>query len=156
MSTYRWVALGIVILAIVVSGVAIWHSNKTAAAPALQLASDLYPLYSGLDWNSPMADSFTMGTTTYVGATATSSASASTMDPSSIFMPFENYYSQKLAAAGWSVADNFDADGPTGSLSGYQKGSETILVGYSINYETVTTGPLQCPCDVTLSLFSGQ
>jgi hypothetical protein len=77
------------------------------------------------------------------------------MDPGSIFTPFDNYYASKLAALGWQVDNAVAAGGHTGGQTGYRKDGKLILINFDIVYHTVTdTAPSECPCDVTLSLFS--
>ncbi|HUX35549.1 MAG TPA: hypothetical protein VMV71_00785 [Candidatus Paceibacterota bacterium] len=120
-----------------------------------KLAEDLYPLYDQAGWNAVEAEQFIIGTTTYSGASITSIPTKGTADPGSIFTPFERHYDQKLKALGWTVANDLAAGGHVGGQTGYRKGNAVILVRFHILYHTVTdTAPSECPCDVTLSLFS--
>lgn len=97
----------------------------------------------------------TIGTSTYVGASVSSLAATSTMDPGSVFTPFERYYDAKLKALGWTVDKYLATCGHVGGQTGYRKGDGLILVRFFINYQTVpANAPSECPCDVTLSLFS--
>jgi len=119
------------------------------------LSAELYPLYDSADWNASETESFIIGTTSYSGTSITSAAVTDTMDPGSIFTPFERYYEQKLKALGWQVANDFAAGGHVGGQTGYRKDGAVILTRFQIVYHTVSeNAPSECPCDVTLSLFS--
>ena len=119
------------------------------------LSQDLYPLYSGASWGAPAAESFVIGTTTYSGASVASAATTGTMNPGSVFTPFQNYYDQKLKALGWKVANDLAAGGHVGGQTGYRKDGAVILTRFNIVYHTTpANAPSECPCDVTLSLFS--
>lgn len=153
----------ILITAIVGSVWVLWKT-ETAKAPASSgaaptnslLTSDLYPLYAKVTWGDPAFEQVKVGTTTYSGASASTVAATSTMDPGAAFTPFEDYYAQKLAALGWVVANNLAAGGHTGGQTGYTKDGMTILTRFNIAYHTTPAdAPSSCPCDVTLSVFSG-
>lgn len=119
------------------------------------LLADLYPLYSRADWNASEVERFSIGTTSYSGASVTSAAVTDTMDPGSIFTPFERYYDRSLKALGWRVANDLAAGGHVGGQTGYRKDGAVILTRFHIVYHTVPKdAPSECPCDVTLSLFS--
>ncbi|MDE2078976.1 MAG: hypothetical protein KGI73_01170 [Patescibacteria group bacterium] len=121
------------------------------------LAADLSPLYANADWNAPKAESFLIGTTTYSGASATSAIISADMNPGAIFTPFTNYYDKKLKAAGFAVANDLAAGGHVGGQDGYRKDGRIIVIGFHIVYHTTPeNAPSECPCDVTLSVFSGQ
>ncbi|MDE1925117.1 MAG: hypothetical protein KGH79_02970 [Patescibacteria group bacterium] len=119
------------------------------------LSADLYPLYGRVDWSASEVESFIIGTTSYSGASITSAAVADTMDPGSVFTPFERYYDQKLKSIGWRVANDLAAGGHVGGQTGYRKGGAVILTRFQIVYHTAPeNAPSECPCDVMLSLFS--
>jgi hypothetical protein len=119
------------------------------------LSADLYPLYSSAGWQATEVESFVIGTTPYSGTSVTSAAVTDTMDPGGIFTPFQNYYDTKLKALGWSVTNDLAAGGHVGGQTGYRKGSAVILTRFHIDYRLVPqNAPSECPCDVTLSLFS--
>ncbi len=119
------------------------------------LSSDIYPLYGGADWNKPQVERFTIGTTTYSGASVASVPVIATMNPSAVFTPFENYYAQKLRSLGYAVDNQLAAGGHTGGQTAYRRGSSLVLTRFSIVYRTVpTNAPSECPCDVTVSVFS--
>ena len=119
------------------------------------LAPDLYPLYPGANWNRSQVESFLIGTTTYSGARMESAPLDADMDPGNIITPFENYYAKLLMGRGWSVANDLAAGGHVGGQTGYRKGSDVILTRFSINYQNKPEdAPSECPCDVTLSVFS--
>lgn len=144
----------LVLMVVLLAG---WYLRPTPAnAPtAAYLSQDLYPLYDKVSWNAPVTESIFIGTSTYTGASVTSSVVENTMDPGSVFTPFEQYYDKKLKALGWSVANDLAAGGHVGGQTGYRKGESVILTGFRINYRIVSTSsPSECPCDVSLSLFS--
>ncbi len=118
-------------------------------------SSDAYPLYSGASWDAPVVETFVIGSTTYSGASVTSSSVTGTMDSGSVFTPFETYYAKKLRALGYTVDNELAAGGHTGGQTAYQKGSSLILTRFNIIYHTIpANAPSECPCDVTLSVFS--
>lgn len=120
-----------------------------------ELSADLYPLYSRADWNASEVEHFVISTTSYSGASITSTIVTDTMDPGSVFTPFERYYDQKLKALGWQVANDLAAGGHMGGQTGYRKDGAVILTRFQINYQIKPgNAPSECPCDVTLSLFS--
>jgi len=122
-----------------------------------QLSQDLYPLYDKTEWNAPVAETFTISTSTYSGASISSVPVLNTMDPGSVFSPFQKYYDKSLKALGWKVDNYMEAGGPMGGQTGYRKNNELILVRFSTVFHTVTnTAPSECPCDVSLSLFSAK
>jgi len=153
-----WIVLigGIALL----GGLVYWLARPTPAPVATtpfrgELATDLLPLYSAVSWSIVKEERVAIGTTTYEGASVGSAPITGTMDPGSVFTPFENYYDKKLKALGWHIANELAAGGHTGGQTGYVKGTETALVRYHVDYHTVSeTAPSECPCDVTLSLFS--
>ena len=136
-----------------VSGESQQVATTTYAAP--KLAIDLYPLYTDVIWNNTHAESVTIGTTTYMGAGANTVAIDSGMDPGSISIPFSQYYSGLLLERGWHLDDDLAAGGHTGGQEGYRNGNGLILVRYTFDYlNNPTNAPSECPCTVTLSLFS--
>lgn len=120
-----------------------------------KLAIDLYPLYRNADWNNAEVEQFVIGTTSYSGASMTSAAIDAGMNPARVFTPFDDYYASLLRERGWHVANDLAAGGHVGGQTGYRNGSGVILVRYHIDYgNTPENAPSECPCRVTLSLFS--
>lgn len=120
-----------------------------------QLLNDIYPLYLDADWQTPVVESFLIGTTTYSGASIISAPIYVGMNPGGVFTAFEQYYNKKLKSLGWQVDNDFAAGGHVGGQIGYRKGSNIILTRFQINYQSkLENAPSECPCDVTLSLFS--
>lgn len=121
------------------------------------LLADLYPLYVNAAWETSRSEVVTIGTSTYQGANISSISPMPTEDPGSVFTPFERYYDNKLKALGWKVDNYLAAGGHTGGQTGYRKANELILVRFFIDYLKVSdNAPSECPCDVTLSLFSSE
>ncbi len=120
-----------------------------------KLSEDLYPLYSGAEWDAPSTETAEISTTTVSGVGAGTVPILNTMDPGSAFSPFEKYYREKLLGLGWKVDNQLEAGGPMGGQTGYRKGDKLILVTFStVFHDVVPDRPVQCPCDVTLHLFS--
>jgi len=131
------------------------QQTYTNCLDASSLSQDLYPLYTSMEWNDPEAETTTIGTTTLFGVSVTSLPKTDIMDPGSVFVPFERYYADKLAALGWEIDPSLAAGGHTGSQTGYRKGSEVILTRSAITYHTTPeNAPSECPCDVSVSAFS--
>ena len=152
-------AVAVILLLMGASWYLLSRSSSQAPAavpsPAATLSPDAYPLYSNVAWNAPETESFIIGTTTYAGTSITSAPVTGTMDPGSVFTPFESYYSQKLAALGYTEDNALAAGGHMGGQTAYRKGNSLILTRFHIDYHTLpANAPSECPCDVTLSLFS--
>ena len=123
--------------------------------PEPRLAIDLYPLYTGAGWNKAVAASTTIGTMALQGAQMTSTPIDAGMNPGKVFTAFTDYYDRLLNSHGWRVANELAAGGHVGGQTGYRNGPGTILVGFHIDYKTKPeNAPSECPCTVTLSLFS--
>lgn len=121
------------------------------------LAQDIYPLYDKVEWQSPKGETFVISTTTYAGTSISSVPVENTMTPAAIFSPFERYYANLLATRGWKIENALAAGGHVGGQTAYRKGDELILVRFSVLYHTVSeTASSECPCDVTVSLFSSK
>lgn len=120
-----------------------------------KLAIDLYPLYPAASWNRSVVEDVTMGTTTYAGASMESATIDAGMNPGSVITPFEKYYDALLKSRGWKVANDLAAGGHVGGQTGYRNGPGTILTRFHIDYQNKpANAPSECPCRVTLSLFS--
>ena len=77
------------------------------------------------------------------------------MNPGAAFTPFDKYYASKLGALGWKVDNSLAAGGPGRGQVVYRKGSGFIAINFWTDFHTISsTSPMQCPCDVTLKLFS--
>ncbi len=157
-----------VLVVLVILALVFLLGHQRAAAPALEapheaaatttaplLAAAAYPLYDGVSWAPPEAFTFSFMGSTTPGVSVDSVPVMDTMDPASVFSPFEKYYADKLAADGWTVDNALAAGGHTGGQTAYRKGTALILTNFHITYHTVPAdAPSECPCDVTVSLFS--
>ncbi len=148
----------LVALALVaIGGLYLWSQTRVPQEAVVHptISQDLYPLFSGVSWNQPEVETFTISTSTYSGASVSSSPVMNTMDPGSVFTPFERYYESKLVALGYTEDKYLAAGGHVGGQTGYRKGESLILTRFHITYHTAPSdAPSECPCDVTLSLFS--
>jgi hypothetical protein len=116
------------------------------------LLPDVYPLYSGVSWGDE-------STTTYEqfsGYQLTSAIQPDITNIAGISVPFENYYATKLVAAGWSIDNSLAAGGAGSEIIAYKKGNDEIIISYNSLFNMGSpNSPAQCPCEVTLQIFSG-
>ena len=149
--------LYIVVVLVVALGGWYWYAGQGggAAAPSeatATLNADVYPLYSGATWGEPYATTSPNGPVTVVLAVPV----ANTTNIAAVSMPFTKYYDDKLTAAGWTQDMAEEASGPGANISFYRKGDQYIVVSFhSVFHVRLPDTPVQCPCDVTLSLMSG-
>ncbi len=118
----------------------------------LRLASDTYPLYTGVAWGAVFA------TTTDVlsGYEADAASARDITNIAAVTTPFERYYAAKLPPLGWVIQQNLTASGPGSNITVYKKGSEYLVVGFRTVFKDLAPDrPEQCPCDTTLYLMSG-
>lgn len=126
--------------------------TKNVPGDTHELNVAAYPLYDGVTWGEGHAD-IQEGLT---GFSITSLQSATTSDIAAITKPFEDYYQNKLTNDGWSVDTALAAGGAGSSLTAYHKGSVYLVIGYSTKFfGGGVNEPVQCPCRVTLGIFSG-
>ncbi len=119
------------------------------------LSSVLSPLYAGADWNGTETEEVAIGQSSYSGTSIESAPLDAGMDPGAVIAPFEAYYAKRLASLGWRVANDLAAGGHMGGQTGYRRGGAIILVRFGIGYaQHPANAPSECPCTVTLSLFS--
>lgn len=150
------------IAAVIVIGVASYLISShlsaltSASGAAAALSEDAYPLYPNATWQKPKAVSFSLGSTDYSpGVTVSSAPITDTLDPGSIFMPFMQYYSDKLKGLGYAEDNALAAGGHTGGQSVFRKGTAVILTRFEIDYKNIPeNAPSECPCDVTLTVFT--
>ncbi|MCL4405361.1 MAG: hypothetical protein M1361_02335 [Patescibacteria group bacterium] len=136
----------------------------TATQPATKehLSPDLYPIYPGATWGAELLATSTGRDAENVfplaGYAISSETAKNITDIAAITIPFETYYRQRLAAAGWQTVIYMEAGGPGSSETGYVKGDTYVVVGYHTIFHSNVAGPnspVACPCDTTLYLFSG-
>lgn len=145
----------IVVLVLAVGGW-YWYAGQGggAAAPAAAtLNADVYPLYSGVTWGAAVATtSPDHGPVVQVQATA----ATNTMNIAAASTPFTKYYDDKLTAAGWTQDIMKEASGPGANISVYRKADQFIVIMFSsVFHVRQPDAPVQCPCDVQLTLMSG-
>jgi hypothetical protein len=124
------------------------------------LNADLYPLYSGISWGNEKAATTTMRlkTTTFPinGYKITSQTINGITNIAAITTPFTDYYRQKLLAAGWKQNIYMEAGRPGSEIEGYIKGNNSITIEFDSVFTVKNPNePEQCPCNTTLSIFSG-
>ena len=149
--------LYIIVLVVVAAGGWYWYAKQYSGTVAqgitLRLNADVYPLYTGATWGeaaattSPDYDQITV-VQSVPFTDVTNIAEKST--------PFEEYYDDKLTAAGWVPDDMRAASGPGANITYYAKGDQFIVVFYHSDFKVKNPdAPSECPCDVQFSLISG-
>ena len=147
----RTMVIGVVLI-LIIAAYAVFFSHKTASVVVAQLATDVYPLYPGAAWGAEEPATYQE----FSGYQIVSKTVPNVTDLSVIFQPFEQYYEQKLTALGWSVDNAQAAGGPGSEFVGYKKGSDEIIISYnSIFKGGGQNEPVQCPCDISMTIFSG-
>ncbi|MBU6323417.1 MAG: hypothetical protein KGI41_03465 [Patescibacteria group bacterium] len=134
------------------------RSAPEAAQPAPgPLTADAYPLYPSALWGAAEAASFSAGASSFSGYEAAAEPKKDVTDLAALFAPFERYYQQKLEAAGWTEDINLAANGPGSGITAYRKGGAVLIVGYESVFKAGgKNAPAECPCDLTLYVFSGK
>ena len=126
--------------------------HESSDGQVQELVADAYPLYAGVSWGTEHAAE----NGDLVGWEVTAPAATDTDNIASATQPFETYYQEKLIAAGWRVDNTRAAGGPGASVTAYEKDGQYLVISFQTDFKgTVPDAPVQCPCDVTLSLFSG-
>lgn len=147
----------IIVLLLVAAGW-YWYAGQGngVAVPdtaAATLNADLYPLYSDATWGSVEA---TSSPERGLVSIVRSVPFADTMDIAAVSMPFTKYYDDKLIAAGWTEDMMEAASGPGANISVYRKDGQFIAVSFQSVFKVrQPDAPVQCPCDVQLTLLSG-
>ncbi len=127
--------------------------NKAVAPVLGNLPADVYPLYSGATWSEVQPKTFEKLT----GYEITAIAAKDTTNIAEATYPFEKYYAEKLTAEGWAIDNSLAAGGPGASITAYVKSGNYIIVSFSTDFKGGGENePVQCPCDVSLSVFSGK
>lgn len=150
-----WRIAAVVVVA--VGALLFWMTHSTALieqpAPAASstLVAVLYPLYPGAAW-SPVERTTIEDLEGYA---ATSSAAIDTDNIEAATRAFVQYYTEKLAAAGWVPDISREAGGPGSEIAPYTKDGAYVVISFSTVFKSGGQDePEQCPCDVTLTLFS--
>jgi hypothetical protein len=156
------IQIGILILVLLIAAGVYWfwgdivraptHNGSGGEASTLMLSADAYPLYTGAAWGSVASGTLE----DLVGVQVTSKPVMNITDIASTSQPFENYYRTKLLALGWSVDNTRAAGGAGADIVVYIKAGQYIATVFTTDFNgTSPDEPVQCPCDVTLSVFSG-
>lgn len=123
----------------------------------------VYPLYSaGISWSPkvrvslPPHSMYNPTGKIISGYQATSLPTASTDDIGALVGPLRHSYDQLLLKKGWAIDTNFEADGPGGSLWGFTKGNEILILSYTSTFYNDQPGvPEECPCTVVFTIIGG-
>jgi hypothetical protein len=136
-------------------------SKVVAATPGVIDA--VYPLFaSGISWSNkvsvslPPRSNYNPTDQTIEGYQVTSLPTASTEDIGATVEPLRNYYDQLLIKNGWTINNNFEADGAGGSLWGFTKGSDILILSYTSTFmNNQPNTPSQCPCTIVFTIIGG-
>jgi hypothetical protein len=147
-----WAVLGLVAI---LTGIYFYSSTtevvQTPIVITKNLAEDIYPLYSNLSWGSEHQKIFE----TFSGYEVISTPIVNISDLSAVSVPFDTYYRNKLRAAGWVEDSSLAAGGPGSEITAYRKGQGLIITSFHTDFKGgATNEPVQCPCDITFSVFS--
>lgn len=119
----------------------------------------VYPLYSGVNWETVGQKKNTVPASN-IALEGYGLKGQGKINQNQDAQKFFDYYDKKLKAAGWSIENNFAADGVKGSQIGYKKDENYIVLSYNITPGKVTSKenePLRwtCPCQVQYEIFTG-
>lgn len=93
---------------------------------------------------------------TIVGYQVSSLPTASTEDIGALVGPLRDYYDRLLLQKGWTINTKFQADGPGGSLWGFTKGSDILILSYTSNFmDREPNRPVRCPCTIVFTIIGG-
>jgi hypothetical protein len=124
--------------------------NVVGSEEEARLEADAYPLYDGVEWGEVQK---LEGGLTRVA----SEPMVDTTNITGVAMPFTEYYHDKLISAGWEQDMMREASGPGANMSYYAKDGRFIVVSFESEFKVKhADAPSECPCDVTLSVTSGQ
>ncbi len=123
----------------------------------------VYPLFNeGISWSPKVAvhlppqSLYNPTKQTIEGYQVTSLPTASTENIGGTVEPLRNYYNELLIKSGWRIDINFQADGPGGSVWGFRKGNEALILSYTSTFFNNQPGaPSQCPCTVVFTIIGG-
>lgn len=142
---FVWAAL----LIFGIGGAWYWYQGRGSGAA---LHPDLYPLYTGVTWGEVQAVSTERGPAYQMQ----SQPFTDVVNLGEKFVPFEQYYQDKLVKAGWTQDIQEEASGPGSEISVYRKGDQFIVVSYQSTFKVKhADAPSECPCDITFTLASG-
>jgi heat shock protein HslJ len=148
-----WVVLGAIMLGCLYL---IFHplskTQNSGGVSINSLSADVYPAYPNLTWGKENLQTYK----DISGVETVSSPITNISDLSAVSAPFLKYYKDKLTPLGWTVDNSLAAGGPGSELVGYKKGSEYIILKFTTLFKGGGTNePVQCPCDISFSVFSG-
>jgi hypothetical protein len=124
--------------------------NVVGSEVEARLEADTYPLHAGAEWGEVQK---LEGGLTRVA----SKPIVDTTNIAGVAMPFTEYYHQKLTASGWEQDLMREASGPGANMSYYAKDDHFIVISFESEFKVKhADAPSECPCDVTLSVTSGE
>lgn len=155
------IACGVAGLVIGLSAVIFFAAQSRANDAAV--IDTVYPLFdAGIRWTSkvsvtlPPLSSYNPINRTIEGYQVTSLPTESTTDVGAVVGPMRHYYDLLLLQKGWTMDTKFEADGPGGSLWGFTKGDDILILSYTSTFLNTDTGqPVRCPCTVVFTILGG-
>ena len=138
-------------------------TTSTVVAEAPSVIDAVYPLFSGnISWTNkvsvslPPRSNYNPTNQTIEGYQVTSLPTASTGDIGATIEPLRNYYDQVLIKNGWKINNDFEADGAGGSLWGFTKGNDILILSYTSTFmNSQPNQPEQCPCTIVFTIIGG-
>ena len=138
-------------------------TTSNVVAVASSIIDAMYPLFNtGISWTAkesvslPPRSSYNPTNQIIEGYQVTSLPTASTEDIGATVEPLRNYYDQLLLKNGWTIDINFEADGAGGSLWGFTKGNDILILSYTSTFmNSQPNTPAQCPCTIVFTIIGG-
>ena len=128
----------------------------TTNPPVQNLQADVYPFPSTMSWGTEASSTITLKDQKIIGSEVKSTLQENITDISKVFVPFQQYYSDKLIKAGWIQNKNLAADAAGSSLWVFTKNSQYIVLSYKSDpINKALTSPLTCPCNMAFTVFTG-
>lgn len=152
---------GLAGLAVGIIAVSLFVAGRDAPAP--DPINDVYPLFRiGISWSPkvqvevPPRSNYNPTGQTIVGYQITSLPTASTVDIGATVGPMRDYYDRVLLQKGWSINPKFQADGPGGSLWGFTKDDDVLILSYTSSaIDAEHSRPKRCPCTIVFTIIGG-
>lgn len=133
-------------------------TTGTSSLPAAngRLISDVYPLYSKLEWGPEVVETKTIAGKQVSGISVVSQEVDYVTDISKFSVPFRSYFDASLVKRGWKHETSLDADGAGSSQWTYSKDGQYIVLSYhSVSLSKDKNVPFSCPCNMKFEIFSG-
>jgi hypothetical protein len=157
------VACGIAGLLVGLLSVLVLSATAAAHNDTHDVIDAVYPLFStGITWSPkvsvslPPKSDYNPTDKIIDGYQVSSYPTASTEDIGGVVGPMRDYYDRLLLQKGWTMDTKFEADGPGGSLWGFTKAGDILILSYTSTFMDIEPGrPNRCPCTVVFTIIGG-